>query len=391
MKLKIISVIFLITFFLILFSTGSCRISIQNRTVTFTNLGAKNPKIKNLSMIIQKGSRPRFSPDGSYIVFDRRNSDGYYDLYMATPDGDILSSFTEKNAMVNQKNNGNGVFHPSGKYIIFISEENQHLYDFNKSTGDPGVGLFCNLWAMEISSKKAWKLTDIPITKSFDDSAPAMGVVNPYFTPDGKTVIWTERYGKGGNYNWGKWRIKAANFIIVDNTPAISDETVLFTPLKGNYVTFLGFPGIDKLLLSGNLDGQHEYGMDEYVYDLNSKELINLTNTPEIWEEDATVTKNGYIIYMSNKDSEFKLDFDDPDWENRTIQREYYIMTQEGGDKERLTYFNDPSAPEYLGNDILAAASDISPDGKTLAATIGIDFGTDKRDVELKIALINLN
>ena len=394
MKIKIIHVLlvicYLFTFLFIVLGASNCRNSDYTRTVNFKNYGAKNPKIQNFTMILQNGARPRFSPDGSCIVFDRKNSDGYYDLYIATLKGDIINSLTEKNIRVNQKNNGNGVYHPSGKYIIFISEENNHLYDSNKSIGDPGVGLFCNLWAIEISTKKAFKLTDIPITQSLNDKTPVIGSVNPHFTPDGKTLIWTERYDSGGNHNWGKWRIKSADFILDNDIPSISGEKVLFTPQNGNYVTFLDFAGNEKLLLSGNLDGQHEYGMDEYIYELNSKKLSNLTNTPEVWEEDATVIDNKYIIYMSNIDSEYKLDFNNPNWQKQPIQRDYYIMTPEGNNKEKLTYFNDPAAPEYLGKDVLVAASDISPDNKILAASLGIDFGAVKREIELKIALINL-
>ncbi len=52
--------------------------------------------------------------------------------------------------------------------------------------------------------------------------------------------------------------------------------------------------------------------------------------------------------------------------------------------------FNDPEAPEYIGKRTLVAASDFSPDGKYLAITLGVDFGIDKRDMKLKIALIQL-
>lgn len=374
----------------ILLITANSALPAGDKTTTLAVESSKNPMVKSIRIILQEGARPHFSPKGDSFVFDRKNSDGYYDLYLADLEGKIINSLTENNLNINQKNNGNGVYHPSGDYIVFISEENRHLQDHLKYLADPGVGLYCNFWAIDVASKKAWRLTDIPVKKRLRDKFPVIAVVNPHFTPDGKTLIWTERYAKGGHHNWGAWRIKAATFNLVNGRPQLSSETILFTPAKGNYVTFMDFPGVKKLLFAGNLDGQHEYGMDQYVYDIPTKQLTNLTNTPEIWEEDSTVTHDGQIIYMTNQDSKYKYDFNNANWPSQPIERDYYIMKSDGSEKERLTYFNDPAAPEYIGKRTLVAASDISPDGKTLAASIGVDFGNEKRDVMLKIAVIEL-
>lgn len=66
-------------------------------------------------------------------------------------------------------------------------------------------------------------------------------------------------------------------------------------------------------------------------------------------------------------------------------------MDKTGADKKRLTYFNDPTAPEYLGKRTIVAASDFSPDGKHLVGILGVDFGGEESvDMELKIVLIKL-
>lgn len=93
---------------------------------------------------------------------------------------------------------------------------------------------------------------------------------------------------------------------------------------------------------------------------------------------------------MTNWDSRYRFDFR-KNWVGQPMERDYYLMRVDGSRKERLTYFNDPTAPEYLGHRALAVASDVSPDGRYLASTIGVDFGTDRRrDMELKICLIEL-
>jgi hypothetical protein len=94
---------------------------------------------------------------------------------------------------------------------------------------------------------------------------------------------------------------------------------------------------------------------------------------------------------MTNIDSAFRFDFGDVNWAAQPMERDYYAMDADGSRKERLTFFNVPSAQEYLGYPVLAVASDFSPDGRYLAATIGVDFGRGaRRDVVLKIVLIRL-
>lgn len=241
---------------------------------------------------------------------------------------------------------------------------------------DPGTGQF-------------WQLTDIPIKQTLFEAIPAMATVNPHFSEDGSTVIWTERYAEGGHNNWGRWRVKAADFVVRAGSPGLENERVVFTPSRGNYVTYMGAVEPQTWIFAGNLDGQHEYGMDLYTYDVRSGRLRNLLDTPLMWEEDASVSPGGKIVYMTNIDSPYLLDFN-ADWVTQPLTREYYLMNADGTGRERLSYFNDPGAPEYLGKKVLAVNSDFSPDGRYLAATVGVDFGDERtRDVVLKVALID--
>ncbi len=375
-----------------LFALTSCLRAQAGTDIAFCDgapvCAGENELVADIRVLQQSGARPRFSPDGQRIVFDRQNTDGYYDVYLTDLQGQSPTAVTEGNTGIGQKNNGNAIFDPSGQYVIFISEVDEHYSDILKWTGDPGMGLFSNLWATDPDGGNFWQLTDIPIKQSLGDGIPAMAAVNPLFAPDGVTLLWTERYAEGGNHNWGLWRIKAADFTVTVDGPRLENERVLFTPQAGTYVTAMGFLSPTELVLSGNLDGQHEYGMDEYVYDLQTGGLRNLTNTPELWEEDATVTPSGQIIFMSNAFSPFAYDFSTADWAAQRMERDYIIVNGDGSDQQRLTYFNDPAAPEYLGRFVIVAASDVSPDGRYLVGTVGVDFGDDRREMVLKIILI---
>lgn len=346
---------------------------------------AKNSRIRDIRVLQPEGARPRFSPSGDLVVFDRRNPDGYFDVYLSDLEGNIVGSLTEGKEGIGQKNNGNAVFHPGGAYVVFLSEEEGHYLEEYSWSGDPGIGLFCNLWATDPEGSRFYRLTDLPMKRGPADKTPVTAITNPLFSPDGSTLFWTERFDQGGR--WGKWRIKAARFRVENGTPALGDERVVFTPARGNYVTAMGFLSPEEMVVAGNLDGRHEYGMDQYIFNLETGELRNLTRTPEYWEEESSVTPGGKIVFMSNADSGYRFDFGDPAWWSQPMERDYYLMDPYGGGMERLTYFNDPQAPEYRGGLTLAVAADISPDGRMLAATLADGSGRAGRDARMTVLL----
>ncbi len=356
-------------------SHSSDALSVEN---TSSAAAFANPRIVEMTLIQSSGARPKWLLDGSQFVFDRRNLDGHYDLYTSDKTGQIIASLTE-NKPINQRHNGNGIYRYSGDYIVFISQEMEHFLSYlspygQVPLGEPGVGLFNNLWAT--NGWNFWQLTDVPIKQSVDDGVPAIATVNPRFAPDNSTLIWTERYEPGGNNAWGKWRLKAGDFLTGVSGPMLQNERVLFTPSVGTYVTAMEVLTPELLLVAGNLDGQHEYGMDLYLLHTAIGPVINLTNTPDVWEEGACIAPSGKIVYMTNQDSRYPLDFD-RDWVGQPVERDYWIMNLDGSNKERLTYFNDPTAPEYQGWRAVTIICDISPDGKSMLATIGRDFGDE--------------
>lgn len=122
-------------------------------------------------MLQQQGARPRFAPSGDLVAFDRKNEDGYYDVYISALNGRIVRSVTAEAGRF-PRNNGNPVFHPSGRFLVFISEESEHFLPRTKYLGDPGMGLFCNLWAIDLDTGRFTKLTNAPIKRSVATAFP---------------------------------------------------------------------------------------------------------------------------------------------------------------------------------------------------------------------------
>jgi len=354
----------------------------------------KNSIIKNYRVLHQQGSRPRWSPDGRMLVFDRVNADGFFDIYLSEADGTIIGSLTDGRPGIGQRSNGNADFHPSGESIVFVSEAEEHFLGNVPSVGDSGIGLFSNLWVTDQNGAEFRQLTEIPIKKSILDRTPVMATVNPVFVPTGSQIVWTERYDGGGNLGWGLWRLKTAEWVSVGEGTSLANERVLFQPSTGNYVTALGSFDSSSLLLAANLDGQHEFAMDNYTYDLSTGAWQNYQNTPQYWEEGACVSPNAeYLVFMSNSTSSRQLDFEDPDWASQPTEREYWLTRADhAGQPQRLTFLNDASAPEYLGHRVITASCDFSPDGRYLAGTLGVDFGQGNEvKLQLKTFLIEFS
>jgi Tol biopolymer transport system component len=354
-----------------------------------------NPQVSQIVNIMTDGARAHLAPNGQTVVVDARTAAGYYDVFTADLNGNFLGNVTLGRTGIGQLNNGNAIYHPSGAYIAFISEVPQHYLSTLPPTGqvplgDPGIGLFANLWITDGVS--FWQQTNIPVKETATDGLPVYATVNPRFTPDGKSIVWTERYANGGQFNWGMWRLKEADLVpLQPKGVALTNERVIFTPQLGYYVTAMAFISPTDLLVSGNLDGQDIYGMDLYDLNLTTGTYTNLTNTPNYWEEGSCIAPSGKIVYMSNQDSTYTYNTN-LFWVGQPITRDYYVMNPDGSGQQRLTYFNDPNFADYTGWRAVPIVCDVTSDGMTIVATIGHDYGTATQAYLVwEIWLIKLN
>lgn len=231
----------------------------------------------------------------------------------------------------------------------------------------PGGAINNNLWVMTSDGNQFWQLTQI---------SDGMAVLHPHFSHDGSKIFWAEKVqlqpqGSQQPDTWGEWVIKVADFK-TDLQPRL-DDIQEFKPGDFQFYESHGFFSNDqKVIFSAFPRGGSAGNLDLYTYDLISKELKNLTNSPDEWDEHAQIFPDGSkIIWVSSQNivqertqasqiqmSSFKLDF----WQ----------MNLDSSNKQRLTFFNDPSAPEYIPKGIVCADSSFSPDGQSLAAKIRI-------------------
>lgn len=327
------------------------------------------------------------------ILYDTWGLDGFTDIEIMDTQGTILSRLTAARTDIPQRNIGWPAY--TDGWIAFQVEEPEHWLSNDPDSnilGFSGYGFFNNLWVMRADGIEPRKLTNIPIKMTAWDRIPMYALVNPQFSPD-QQIMWTERYDGGGQNDWGLWQIKMADFF----NGTIRNERIVLRAEdicdSCNYVNGMGFISENEILLAGNLDGQHPYGMDQYRYDIKNGHLTNLLDTPEHWEEGSCISPDKqHIVYQTNRDSPTQLDFSMA-WESQPRTREWWIMDVNGSNPRQLTHFNVIGYDEYTigdGKRVITAKCSFSPNGKHLVGILGVDHGIgDAVNIKLNIARLD--
>jgi len=332
-------------------------------TPATTNSGAKNKQIRSIKTLVENGGRVSWSFDGSLIAFDRQESDGYNDVLTMNPDGSGQKCLTCNKPKL-AGHNGNAEWHPSGEYLVFQAQDigltlppvSQGLQNYATS---PGIGINNNLWVMTSNSDTFWQLT-------FTESG--RGTLHPHFSNKGDKLAWSEVALSGE----GTQVMKLADFSIVDGKPQLDNIRTLAPKNLYWYETHGFSPDDSKIIFCGYPNGCYFFDLEIYTLDLKTDELIGLTDDDE-WDEHAHFFPDGRKIIWSSSAgvSQTKASNNQELLQNPT-QLELWTMNPDGSGKQRLTYVNDPSAPEYVNSPIGAGLGDgsWSPDGKKYVAKL---------------------
>ncbi|MEE2776529.1 MAG: hypothetical protein VYE73_07165 [Acidobacteriota bacterium] len=299
--------------------------------------------------------RAKFSAQGDTIAFDRPAERGLYQIYTMRTDGSFERCLTCAHYDLRKTNAFNPAWHPSGDLVVFQVQKQARRLDLGPiEMATANRGLFSDLWIADVGGKRIWQLTQV---------VPNGGaIIDPHFSYEGSQLLWSERVvSRVGR--WGTWVLRVAT-LKGDKIPRLAKPQVFQPGRQKLFLTGSAFTPDDRgVFIAGNREeGQRENGMDIYRVDLATKRAERLTHSRNAWDEKARVTAKGdRILWVSAGEITLRDAGAEPKLPLEQL-RELWVMDLDGGDKQRLTYFNHPGANESLRAAIVNDFSQ-SPDG----------------------------
>lgn len=324
-------------------------------------------RVKKVTWLMDRAGRLDWAADPKgRIAFDSRGPDGYYDVFLAQADGSNRVCLTcDRAGQVPQKHNGNPAWHPSGRFLVFMAEKAVHPAD--SSASSPGAGLWCDLWIVTDDGKSFYQLTSLPLDQ-------AQGALHPHFSRDGKKLLWSERIrGFRQPENFGEWAIKVADFSF-EGEPKLTNVRAFQPGVRRMWYETHGFSPDDRLILfAGDVqEGQAIENMDVCTLDPATGALTNLTPSLDAWDEHAHFSPSGErVAWMSNQGLPGRGTVPWGQYMN-WLSTELWIMSPDGSNKQKVTFFNDPKHPMYCGGRAIVGDGDWSRDGKKYAVLVNV-------------------
>lgn len=323
-------------------------------TVSFLFSCKKDQDIKDSSIPVTVNTFRDHGLDVSWdqsgsdrIAYSMKESDSYYDIHLAKPDGSNDVCLTCNSTLLPNKQICTPYWHSSGKWIIMAVEEATH--PGSSTDALPGFGAYCDIWIMNTSGSKAYKIVDL--VNDYDH-----GVIAPRFSHDGKQIVWTDRKTAPNVLNpmqqAGFWTIKVADFKFnpSDSIPVVSNIRTI-EPITDAFYEVYGFsPDDSRLIFCSNMN-QSSF-LDEHIYTIDTLGGNLKKLTDKDYNEHGFYKPDGSkICWMSST----KSTKGGTDW---------WMMNQDGSNKERLTFFNEPRSSQYAGHAVWAGLGSFSPTGK---------------------------
>jgi len=264
---------------------------------------------------------------GLIVFYSERDGDA--EIYLMNPDGSDQRPLTDNNF-----DDMGPTWSPDGMQIVFESDRD----DPHPRSCFPNCNY--NLYVMEVDGSNQRRLTDLPGAEWHAD-----------WSPDGKSLVFT-----AGDIGYGSQGIYIVSLDNGDPQPLLVDEFNNDAPdwsPDGKEIAFSSNRdgNLDIFIMNADGGGIHKVvdtGMNDYfpdwspdgrqiaffavdwpatrqdIFTMNAdgSNLLNLTNTPRIVDEDPKWSPDGSkILFQSNRDGNFEI----------------YVMNSDGSQPQNLT------------------------------------------------------
>lgn len=304
-----------------------------------------------------------YSPDSTQYLINKLDKKGVYQIYIGKRnDKDSvlqcisLDGPAGKHRPWKKRNKMQVQWHVSGKFIICAVEWDNypelHYTPHRTRLGLLQCGIWMDIYAVTPDGKNWYQLVKT-----------VRGFTGPAFTNEGNKCAWAEARDTGDlrKDKFGIWRLKLAQFQIKNGVPSITNIKDI-TPPHTNWVEPGNFaPDGVSLLLTADQGLTDARGQDQYILNVNTGEMKNLTNTQNVWDEHGLFSADGSkIVWMSS----YPYRSDPNSFRIIGIKTEFMIMNADGTGQQQLTHFCEKGYPEYGAG--IAAVGVWAPDGKSI-------------------------
>lgn len=312
-----------------------------------------------------QGGLTILSPNGTQYLVNKKDATGVAQIYVG-PKGGAPVCITCTDQVNGPKA---GLFkmqphwHPSGKWIFLAVQQENFVRPWYASDslieGWLQCGLWTDMWVTTPDGSTWYKLQDFGPT----NPSKATGFTGPAITPDGMTFVWAQMVdGNVFAYTFGKWQLIAASFTQVGGVPALTNLRNI-TPPNTDWVEPGNFSpnGHDLVLTADTGFPNHAavQGQDQFVLNILTGQITNLTNSPDVWDEHGVFSPDGKtILYMSSAPYPGANQV----W---FLKTEFMVMNADGSNPRQVTHFNTfrwPQDPEFSWQPSVAANGEWSPD-----------------------------
>ena len=310
-----------------------------------------------------------WSPDGKQYLVNKQDASGIYQIYVGKA-GNAASCITctdKVNGPKAGKLKMQPHWHPSGKWIELAVEQ----ATFNKPAfatsamiaGWLQSGLWVDMYATTPDGSAWYKLQD------FGPTNKAGGFTGVAFTPDGQQGVWAQIVdGNVFAYTFGKWQLILADFKQVNGTPSFTNLRDI-TPVNTDWVEPGNFSpnGTDLVLTADYGFSNHAQvmGQDQYVLNIVSGRITNLTNSPSVWDEHGVFSPDGEKIFFMSS-----YPYQSNPWFSTIwfLKTEFMIMNKDGSNLQQVSHFNTSGYTEFSSTNSVAANGEWSPGGTSISA-----------------------
>ena len=316
-----------------------------------------------------QGGLTVWSPDGRQYLVNKKDANGIEQIYVGNKGSAALCiTCTDKlNGPKATKFKMQPHWHPSGRWIILAVEQDSYSKPWFATPqmieGWLQSGLFTDMYATTPDGSVWHKL------EGFESPNVAAGFTGVALTPDGQQGVWAQIVdGNIFAYTFGRWELILADFQEVNGVPSFTNLRNI-TPSDTDWVEPGNFSlnGKDLVLTAdrGFPDHSKVEGQDQYVLDIYTGRITNLTKSPAIWDEHGVFSPDGNkILFMSS------YPYRSNPWASTTLflETEFMMMDKDGSNLRQISHFNQPGFPDFSYGGSVAANAQWSPDGTTLSA-----------------------